>query len=94
MVRTMLGSRDLFRPRVKATVKEKVQSPRGKRSFIRVRIEGLEGSGKGKSYTAIPLPNQESLASLSIAHGLMLVGEEVEELPMGTTVDVLLLSKP
>ena len=93
MVRTMLGSRDLFRPRVKATVKEKVQSPRGKRSFIRVRIEGLEGNGKGKSYTAIPLPNQESLASLSIAHGLMLVGEEVEELPTGTTVDVLLFSK-
>jgi molybdopterin molybdotransferase len=90
MVRTMLGVTDLFRPRVKATLKDSVRSPRGKRSFIRVRVEG---NGKSKSFSAIPLPHQESLQSLSIAHGLMLIGEETEEVSSGTTVDVLLLNK-
>jgi molybdopterin molybdotransferase len=78
----------LDRPRVVARLGEPVRSPRGRVSFLRVRLEvGDDG------LTALLTGAQGSgvLSSVVAADGLAVVPSEVKELPTGAEVEVLLL---
>jgi molybdopterin molybdotransferase len=78
----------LDRPRVVARTGEPVRSPKGRVSFLRVRLEVGEGG-----LTALLTGAQGSgvLSSCVAADGLAVVPPEVTELPEGTEVQVILL---
>lgn len=86
MIRTMLGAPNIFRSRIKVALDNSVESPSGKRSFVRVAIDP-----KGQS--AKVLAQQESLVSLANAHGLMLMPEDLTSYKAGDQVDVLVLER-
>ncbi len=82
------GPGQLDRPRVAARLAEDVRSPRGKVSFLRVRLRtgeaGIEAALTGPQGSGV-------LSSCVAADGLAVVGEEVTALPAGAEVEVLLL---
>ncbi len=90
MIRTMLGAPNIFRTRIKAILDNPVQSPEGKRSFIRVALD--HKSGKGGS-SATVLAHQESLTCLANAQGLALMPEDRTSYKAGDVVDVLVLER-
>jgi molybdopterin molybdotransferase len=78
----------LDRPRVVARLGEPVRSPRGRVSFLRVRLsvedEGLEATLTGAQGSGV-------LSSCVAADGLAVVPPEVTELAAGVEVEVILL---
>jgi molybdopterin molybdotransferase len=78
----------LDRPRVAARLAEPVKSPKGRMSFLRVRLEVA-----GDVLRAVLTGNQSSgvLSSCTAADGLAVVPEEADGLPAGAPVQVVLL---
>lgn len=89
-LRKMLGARPFERPRVRAVTSAALTSPRGKRSFLRVRLAVTEGA-----YVVTPVSGNGShlLAGLSRANALAIVPEDVEKVAAGQSVEVLVLER-
>lgn len=89
-LRKMLGATPIERPRVRAVATKALASPAGKRSFLRVHLEVKKGA-----YVVTPVsgPGSHLLAGLSRANALAVVPEDVEKVPAGEPVDVLVLER-
>ncbi|MCW2678973.1 MAG: molybdopterin molybdochelatase [Frankiales bacterium] len=89
-LRKMLGATPIERPKVRAVTSKALTSPPGKRSFLRVALEVKKGA-----YVVTPVsgPGSHLLAGLSRANALAIVPEDVEKVPAGEPVDVLVLER-
>jgi molybdopterin molybdotransferase len=90
-IRKMLGSSRLHRPTAKAVLQSTLRSPEGKRQFARARVQpGRDGTNQ-----ATPLGAQGShlLADLAYANALIVVPEQVTEVPAGQMVDTVLIDR-
>jgi molybdopterin molybdotransferase len=89
-LRRMLGATPIERPRVRASATEPLRSPPGRRSFVRVLLEVREGA-----YVVRPVSGAGShlLAGMARANALAVVPEDVEEVPAGGAVEVLVLER-
>jgi molybdopterin molybdotransferase len=89
-IRRMLGAEPIHRPRVRARLTTPVTSPVGKRQYVRSRLDVREGE-----YAVTPVGGSGShlLASYAAADSLVVVPEEVAEVPAGTPVPVMLLER-
>lgn len=89
-LRTMLGSTPIERPRVRAVTSKSLSSPPGKRSFLRVTLEVRKGA-----YVVTPVGGSGShlLAGMAQATALAVVPEEIERVPAGEAVEVLVLER-
>jgi molybdopterin molybdotransferase len=84
----MMGRRQLYRPRVRATLTEEVVGPRGKTQFARVLVRS---TGRGV-YEATPTGGRGSnlIGTVSRANGLAIVPPGVDRAARGADVDVWL----
>jgi molybdopterin molybdotransferase len=89
-LRRMLGAPVVERPRVRASATEELRSPAGRRSFLRVALEVRDGA-----YVVTPVSGAAShlLAGMSRANALAVVPEDVEVVPAGGPVEVLVLER-
>ena len=89
-LRKMLGAQPLERPRVRAVATQALPSAPGKRSFLRVALEVRDGA-----YVVTPVsgPGSHLLAGMSRANALAVVPEDVDEVPQGGAVEVLVLER-
>jgi molybdopterin molybdotransferase len=89
-LRTMLGALPVERPRVRAVASKALVSPAGKRSFLRVLLEVKKGA-----YVVTPVSGAGShlLAGLARANALAVIPEDVEKVPAGEPVEVLVLER-
>ena len=89
-LRKMIGATPLERPRVRAVTTAALTSPPGKRSFLRVHLDVQDGA-----YVVTPVsgPGSHLLAGLSRANALAVVPEDVQRIPLGDTVEVLVLER-
>jgi len=86
MIRTMIGATNPLRRKIKARLRESIESPAGARSFLRAQL-----SGSASSMEAALLANQNELFTLAEAHCLIMIAEPVTHLAAGDQVDVMLL---
>jgi molybdopterin molybdotransferase len=89
-LRTMLGATPVERPRVHARTTAALTSPPGKRSFLRVALQARKGV-----YAVTPVSGSGShlLAGMARANALAVVPEDVEHVPEGGEVEVLVLER-
>ena len=89
-LRTMLGATPVERPRVRAVTSAPLSSPPGKRSFLRVALHVRDGA-----YVVTPVSGAGShlLAGMARATALAVVPEDVEQVPAGGAVEVLVLER-
>jgi molybdopterin molybdotransferase len=90
VIRRMLGVSPLHRPTVKALCAEGFSSPGGKRQFARGWFDSTDGS-----YVVRPVGGAGSHLVGDLAHSncLIVVPEDVTEVPEGGTVDVMVLER-
>jgi molybdopterin molybdotransferase len=90
VLRKMIGAYPLERPRVSARALADLTSPRGKRSYLRVLLEVRDGA-----YVVSPVsgPGSHLLAGLARANALAVLDSEVEHVPAGAPVPVMLLER-
>ena len=86
----MSGFKNLFRPSVKAVLKEGLQKKAGFRHFLRAVVERKEGK-----YYAVTTGEQGSgiLKSMVMANGLIVLPEDVTSLMAGDEVTVQLIDR-
>jgi molybdopterin molybdotransferase len=89
-LRRMLGSAAVTRPMISARAAEELRSPAGKRSFLRVRLEVQDGA-----YVVTPVSGAGShlVAGMARANALAVVPEDVETVPAGQAVQVMVLER-
>jgi len=89
-LRTMLGALPIERPRVQAITDVDLDSPLGKRSFVRVGLEVRDGA-----YRVSPVSGAGShlLAGMARANALAVVPEDVQRVEAGSSVEVLVLER-
>ena len=87
MIRTMLGAANIHRTVLKAKVTENIESPIGTTSLIRASLQQTD------SLTVSPLHEQESLATLSDAQGLIAIAADSPGAIKGEIVDVMVLER-
>jgi molybdopterin molybdotransferase len=89
-IQLLAGAEPVFRPSVRAHLRDSVQSPAGFREFRPAWVEERRGGG----YTVRPLAGGPyTLSGMAGCNGLMVLGERVTSAPAGTTVDVLLMDR-
>jgi molybdopterin molybdotransferase len=90
VIRRMLGVEPLHRPTVRAVCTQGFGSPQGKRQFARGWFENTDGS-----FVVRPVGGAGShlVGDLAHANCLIVVPEEVTEVPAGGTVDVMVLER-
>ena len=89
-LRRMLGAEPLEPPRVSALTSQALTSPAGKRSFLRVHVGVSDGA-----YVMTPVSGAGShlLSGMVRANALAVIPEEVEQVPVGDPVTLLLLDR-
>ncbi|MEI6119716.1 MAG: molybdopterin-binding protein [Actinomycetes bacterium] len=87
MIRTMLGAVNIHRTVLKAHLTEDVESPIGTTSLVRAAID------QTSTLTVSPLPDQDSLATLSDAQGLIAIAADSPGALKGEIVDVMVLER-
>lgn len=89
-LRKMLGATPIERPRVRAVALAELTSPPGRRSYLRVLLEVRDGA-----YVVSPVSGAGShlLAGMTRANALAVVPEDVESVPVGAAVEVLVLER-
>ena len=87
MIRTMLGAANIHRTVLKAKLTEKIESPIGATSLIRASLDQVG------SLTVTPLDEQETLATLSDAQGLIAIAADSPGAVKGEIVDVMVLER-
>jgi molybdopterin molybdotransferase len=90
VLRRMQALEPLHRPTVRAVLKESVQSPEGKRQFLRGDLGVEEGR-----YVVSPVggPGSHLLAGLANANCLVVIPEEVTHVASGDAVTVMMLER-
>ena len=83
----MLGATNIHRTMLKAQLTHDIESPIGKTSLIRASLDQLT------TLTVTPLDEQESLATLSDAQGLIAIAAESPGALKGEIVDVMVLER-
>ncbi|MBK5306049.1 MAG: molybdopterin molybdotransferase MoeA [Frankiaceae bacterium] len=89
-LRTMLGAVPIERPRVQAVTDVALDSPPGKRSFLRVALEVRDGAYRIRPVSG---PGSHLLAGMSRANALAVVPEDVTRVEVGSPVEVLVLER-
>jgi molybdopterin molybdotransferase len=89
-LRRMIGAPVVTRPVISALASTDLTSPRGKRSFLRVRLEVQDGA-----YVVTPVSGAGShlVAGLSRANAFAVVPEDVEHVAAGQPVQVMVLER-
>ena len=89
-LRRMLGAEQVLRPMVNAVASADLQSPQGKRSYLRVWLEVQDGR-----YVVAPVsgPGSHLIAGMARANALAVVPEGVEHVVAGSAVQVMLLER-
>ncbi|KJE20325.1 molybdopterin molybdochelatase [Frankia torreyi] len=93
-LRRMRGLTATGLPRIVVTVGTALRSPSGRRSFVRVGLDRLGENGRpGPATVARPAGGQGShqLTSLAGAQALLVIPEDVTEVPVGSRLPALLL---
>jgi molybdopterin molybdotransferase len=87
----MAGHTKLFRPRLRARLREALSKSAGRMHFVRVHLE----RGEDGEISATPAGNQSSgvLGSMTRAGGLLLFPAEATELPAGAEATVQVLDQ-
>jgi len=90
-LRRMLGAAALQRPQVRAAVDRQLTSSAGKRQYVRVQVT----HDRARGYVATPVggPGSHLVSSLAAANGLLIIPEDVTEVPAGTTFQAMLLER-
>lgn len=97
-LRAVLGHEEVQRTKVPARLSETLTSPRGKRQYRRgyYTAPGRAGSGDSAQVTGVVGPRggpgSHLLAAFTQANCLIVLPEDLTEVPEGSEVDVLLLS--
>ena len=89
-LRTMLGALPIERPRVQAVTDVALDSPPGKRSFLRVALEVRDGAYRVRPVSG---PGSHLLAGMARANALAVVPEDVTRVEAGSPVEVLVLER-
>jgi molybdopterin molybdotransferase len=89
-LRRMLGVEPIARPVVRARLSEGVQSPAGKRSYLR---GWLSVDGGAYAVRAVGGRGSHLIASLAAANALIVVPEDQTEVEAGAAVSVMLLER-
>ncbi|MDQ1688128.1 MAG: molybdopterin molybdotransferase [Frankiaceae bacterium] len=89
-LRRMLGMEPVFRPQVRAALTAGVESPAGKRSYLRGRLEVVDGV-----YAVTPVGGTGShlVAALAQANALIVVPEDATSVESGQPVAVMVLER-
>ena len=89
-LRRMLGSEPIHRPTLRAKLTTSIESPKGRRSYIRAQLSVDHGS-----YVVTPVGGAGShlIASLAGSNALIVVPENTTELDAGASVTVMLLER-
>ncbi|HVA60392.1 MAG TPA: gephyrin-like molybdotransferase Glp [Mycobacteriales bacterium] len=88
-LRRMLGVEPIQRPQVRATATAAMRSPSGLRSYLRGRLAVRDGA-----YAVEPLSSRDhSLAGLAEANALIVIPEDVTDVPPGDPVAVMMLER-
>ena len=87
MIRTMLGAANIHRTILKAKLTQDVESPIGETSLVRASLDQAD------SLTVTPLQDQETLATLSDAQGLIAIAADSPGAVKGEIVDVMVLER-
>jgi molybdopterin molybdotransferase len=90
VLRRMQALEPLQRPTVRAVLKDSVQSPSGKRQFLRGDLGVEEGRYVAKQVGG---PGSHLLAGLASANSLIMVPEETTHLSAGDAVTVVMLER-
>lgn len=78
-------------PSVRARLTTPVSSPRGRRSYLRAVLAGPTAADGAPSVAPAVRQGSHQLSALADANGLLVVPEEVTELPAGALAEVLVL---
>jgi molybdopterin molybdotransferase len=93
VVRRLAGHADVVGRRTeRATLTEGVTKSPGRRAFLRVRLE-RDHTGDGWLASLAGGQSSHVLSALAQADGLAIVSEEVDSLPVGSVVEVILLER-
>jgi molybdopterin biosynthesis enzyme len=87
MIRKMLGAANLHRTILKAKLTEDVSSPIGETSLVRASLQQAD------SLSVTPLHDQDTLATLSDAQGLIAIAADSPGSVKGEIVDVMVLER-
>lgn len=90
-LRRMLGVSSWQRPLVGAVLTAPLAAVRGRRQYLRVQV-GYDAT-KGYVASQISAPPGQLLSALAAANALLIVPEEVEQAPAGSTLSALLLDR-
>jgi molybdopterin molybdotransferase len=90
-LRRMLGANEVLRPQISVETGEAFRSPPGKRSFLRVLIS-RDGNGPVVARAAGG-QGSHMLTAMAHANGLLVVPEDMTEVPVGTRLPALLLER-
>jgi molybdopterin molybdotransferase len=90
VIRRMLGVEPLHRPVVRASCLEPLTSQRGKRQYLRAWLDVADGR-----YVVRPVggPGSHLVRGLAHANALLVVPEDVTEVPAGGPVEVMVLER-
>jgi molybdopterin molybdotransferase len=90
VIRRMLGVEPLHRPTVRAVCESAMSSPAGKRQYARAWLSVADGR-----YVVRPVGGAGShlVASLAHSNALVVVPEDVTEVPAGASVEVMVLER-
>jgi molybdopterin molybdotransferase len=89
-LRRLLGAENVHRPIVPAVTTQPLTSPLGKRQFLRARMH----PGPGRlSVTPVGGAGSHLIGSLAKANALMIIEEDVTEVPAGGSVQVMVLER-
>lgn len=89
-IRRMMGKLPYRRPLVRAQLTDDVRSPRGRKQFMRGRFEV---TARGAQVSPVGGAGSHLIGGLSQSNCLIVVGEDVDSVGTGATVDVLVLDR-
>ncbi|MDT8316680.1 MAG: molybdopterin molybdotransferase MoeA [bacterium] len=90
LIKAMSGSLEPYRLVVEATLKEDISSKKGRKHFIRAKLDFADGA---YSVTTTGAQGSGILLSMSRANGLIVIPDEGGEFKAGSTVKVQLLGR-
>jgi molybdopterin molybdotransferase len=90
-IRRMRGFADPMRPQVAVRAGEPFTSPPGRRSYLRVRLD--VGAGGGHIAYSAGGQGSHQLSALAAADALLVVPEDVTDVPVGATLAAFVLAR-
>jgi len=90
VLRRMLGHEPLYRPTVRAVMMDTIESPEGRRQFLRGSLSVEDGRYVVRSVGG---PGSHLLAGLSKADSLIVIPDEVTHVESGDPVTVMMLER-